>query len=126
MPMPLVDALAKIGVKEIEISPGKFIIEEGAHENKVFVLSSGTAGVMVHNDLTAEVSQVGTVFGEIATICDRQYSASVKTLTTCKFYEIDNFKEFLLSHPQEMFIVLKQLCNKIVASNLAHLRLLEK
>ena len=125
MPMPLVDALAKLGVKEIEVRPGNFVIEEGAHDNKVFILSKGTAGIMVRNDIIAEVSKTGTVFGEIASICDRQYSASVKTLTTCKFYEIDDFPEFLLAHPQEMFIVLKQLCTKIVATNQAHLRLLD-
>ena len=123
--MLLIAALEALNIDKVEISEGDYIINEGSPGAKVYVLAEGKVGVTVKGDLVAEADAPGTVFGEIANICSQPYSASVKTLSNCKFYVIDNFVSFLRQHPDEMFIILEQLCRKIVATNQKYLQLLE-
>jgi CRP-like cAMP-binding protein len=72
----------------LDIPAGGVLFKEGDPGELMYILSSGTAEIVVHNRVV-ETSEVGAIFGEMAMIDDQTRSATVVAKTDCKFLPIE-------------------------------------
>jgi len=63
--------------KTVTYSQGDVILYEGEKSKGFYVLLSGTLGILKNNLKVGEISEKGTVFGEISTLLDIPRSTTV-------------------------------------------------
>jgi len=68
---------------EVDLGPGKHLLDEGALPHEFFVILEGEVEV-IHDGATLTTLGPGDFFGEIALIEDVRRTASVVTTTPCR------------------------------------------
>jgi CRP-like cAMP-binding protein len=79
--------------------PGDVLIREGGQDSKLYVLIEGQVEVMRKDTQVSYIDEPGSIFGEMSVLLDMPYSATVKALSECKAYVIDDAIKFLMSDP---------------------------
>lgn len=88
------------GRKAETFKSGTVLIQEGGMDHKLFVLIEGQVEVIRDNTQVSYVDEPGSLFGEMSSLLDMPYSATVKALSTVKAYVIEEPLKFLASQPE--------------------------
>ncbi|MCM8530724.1 MAG: Crp/Fnr family transcriptional regulator [Lentisphaeraceae bacterium] len=96
---------------------GDMITEESCQGGKVFILIKGIVEVSINRKTIATVIDPGAIFGEIASVCGCNHSATVTVVEDSEFYIIDNFISHLKKYPDDSMAVIRSLCERIVMLN---------
>jgi len=113
----LFTSLKILGVPEVDYSAGELIIQEGKPGGKVYVLISGTVEIYKSGEKVGETSAKGAMFGEMAVILSQNNSATVRSYTGSRFFEIKNMQAFLHDNPDEALEVMQTMCSRIKTLN---------
>ena len=89
----------------IKVSAGAALFREGEDGTTLYVLTIGTAEVMIGNRVV-ETLQPGNIIGEMALVDPAPRAASVIAVTDCEFVEVDD-KRFNYLVQQTPFFALK-------------------
>ena len=96
---------------------GQKITEEGSPGKKVYILKKGIVAVSINKKVIATALDPGSIFGEIASVCGCNHSATVTAVEESEFFVIDDFITYLHQHPEDSLSVIKSLCERIVLLN---------
>ncbi len=105
--------------KSLTFAKQAIIISEGDETNSLYIIVSGKVRVYSSDEKSKEVTllvqESGSYFGELALLGDEPRSASVETLekTVCAIISKNDFKYWLLCHPDVAIDLLSVLSNKI-------------
>lgn len=72
----------------IPVAAGQALFREGEEGNMMFVLSTGSADVVI-NGMVVETLAHGSIVGEIGMVLPGPHSASVIARTDCEFVAVD-------------------------------------
>jgi len=85
----------------LTIPAGQALFKEGEQGNFMYVLTSGTAEIIIHNRVM-ETAVAGTIVGEMGIIDDSARSASVIAKSDCTFLPIERERfNFLVQQKPE-------------------------
>ncbi len=105
--------------KSIKFPKQAVIISEGDETSSLYIILSGKVRVFSSDEKSKEVTlliqESGSYFGELALLGNVPRSASVETLenTVCGVISKDNFKYWLVSHPDVAIEMMCDLSEKI-------------
>jgi len=80
------------------------LFKEGDPGNLMYVLMSGTADVIVHNQVV-ETIESGDIVGEMAMLDEGTRSATVIAKSDCKLFPIDHQRFYFLTQQSPNFAV---------------------
>ena len=118
LPDEALNALAA-KAKSVKFPKQAIIITEGDETSSLYIILSGKVRVFSSDEKSKEVTlliqESGSYFGELALLGDEPRSASVETLekTVCGIISKDDFKYWLVSHPDVAMGLLSELSEKI-------------
>jgi len=118
LPDEALNALAA-KAKSVKFPKQAIIITEGDETSSLYIILSGKVRVFSSDEKSKEVTllvqESGSYFGELALLGDEPRSASVETLekTVCGIISKDDFKSWLVSHPDVAMGLLSELSEKI-------------
>lgn len=101
----------------IHVPAGQALFHEGEEGHMMFVLTTGSAEVLVH-DRVVETLQHGSIIGEVGIVLPGPRSASVIAKTDCEFVAIDE-KRFLFLIQQTPFFATQVM--RVMAERLRNL-----
>ena len=84
----------------VTFQPGEELISEGARDDHLYVLMSGSVAVKKGDSEVARTSAPGAIFGEMAALLGTNASASVVALETVTARKCDHAQAFIESTPQ--------------------------
>jgi CRP-like cAMP-binding protein len=102
--------------------PGDRLLSAGGRADSVFVILEGSANVLI-GEGAAEISVakvgLGDVVGEIGVVLDRPYSGTIVAETQLAALRIDKrtFLDLLAQVPQFSLAVIRELANRLLATN---------
>ncbi len=105
--------------KSVKFPKQAIIITEGDETSSLYIIISGKVRVFSSDEKSKEVTlliqESGSYFGELALLGDEPRSASVETLekTVCGIISKNDFKYWLVSHPDIATGLLCELSEKI-------------
>jgi CRP-like cAMP-binding protein len=100
---------------------GETVFAEGTKTGRLMVLKSGAVSIMKGDVEFAQVTEPGSVFGELSALLDAPHSADVVTLETSQFHVAD--AATLLQDPVALLYVTVVLARRIDAANQGLLQL---
>ena len=118
LPDEALNALAA-KAKSVKFPKQAIIITEGDETSSLYIILSGKVRVFSSDEKSKEVTlliqESGSYFGELALLGDEPRSASVETLekTVCGIISKNDFKYWLVSHPDVAMGLLSELSEKI-------------
>jgi CRP-like cAMP-binding protein len=86
------------GLPLTSFAPGEVLLAEGGKSGILYILLTGDVEIVKEHFQVSIVSEPGAVFGEIAVLLDMPHTATVKALTPCQVYVVENASVFLQSH----------------------------
>jgi CRP-like cAMP-binding protein len=92
---------------------GETVLAEGKRAGVLYVLVEGEIEISKNDFQVAILSQPGTVLGEISVLLDAPHTATVKTVTPCRFYRINSPVEFFRSHPEAALDLARLLADRL-------------
>ena len=95
------------------IPAGETLLAEGARAGVLYVLVEGEVEISKGEFQVAVLSYPGTVLGDISVLLDTPHTATVKTLTSCRFYRIDAPVEFFRTHPEAALDIARLLADRL-------------
>jgi CRP/FNR family cyclic AMP-dependent transcriptional regulator len=98
-----------------EFEPGQIVLEQRGRTNRLYVLLQGTVEVVKDAVQVATTSEPGAVFGEISVLLEGDHTATVRALTACSFYVVENPRELLQTSPPVCFHVCLLLARRLDA-----------
>jgi CRP/FNR family transcriptional regulator, cyclic AMP receptor protein len=103
---------------DASFAAGEWIIRQGDEGSAVYVIVDGEVTVII-DDVDRRVLSKGAFFGEIAVLLDEPASASILTRTPvrCLVVPEDEFRPFLVAHPQVMYRVLKAEARRLATAS---------
>ena len=87
---------------EATLEPGAVLLNEGQSTNRMYILIEGEVQILRGDVEVATTSHPGAVFGEMAILLDTPHTATVKALTPCRVYAIEDAETFLAANPELM------------------------
>ncbi len=104
---------ASASLPELVIPPGTTVLYEGESRGKLYVLVAGTVEVSRNNVTFAVLDEPGAIFGEMATLLDTTATASVRTVSECRFRVCDEPEQFLRMWPEVAYSVAQMLARRL-------------
>ncbi|MGB6219870.1 Crp/Fnr family transcriptional regulator [Haloferula sp.] len=98
-----------------KFSEGEVIIREGGRSGCLFFLVSGVLEVRRGEVLIGEISDSGSVIGEISVLLDRPHTAGVTAKTDATFHVAEDAVSFLREHPEVNLHIALDLAKKVDA-----------
>jgi CRP/FNR family transcriptional regulator, cyclic AMP receptor protein len=98
-----------------QFGQGETVLTQGERTGLLFFLIEGTVEVLKSDTRVATVSQPGMVFGEISALLGGNHRATVRTVTPCKFYIVEDAKAFLSESPSACLYVCEVLAQRLDA-----------
>src|SRR4051812_26469104 len=94
--------------ERVSFGEGEWIIRQGDDLSALYMILDGEVTTVI-DDVDIRVLPKGSFFGEVSVLLDEPTSASIVTRTpvTCLLVPGDEVEEFLDSHPQVMYRILK-------------------
>jgi CRP-like cAMP-binding protein len=127
---PLFSSLSQIEIGELEelseekeFPQGSLVVREGAVEDTIFLIGSGSVQVVLPekggNETSLSILPKGEIFGEMAVLDKRPRSATVKANENCILLEIkgQEFLKILADHPDMEFKILLKLSERLRVLN---------
>jgi len=88
------------GLPEVRLAPGTVLLTEGEKSGKLYILIDGELEVSHGGVQIANISTVGSVFGEMSVLLDAPHSASVTAVRASRAFLVADVDTFLRSAPQ--------------------------
>lgn len=89
------------------------IIREGGAAGALFFLKQGTVSIYSNGEHMTDVTEAGTVLGEVAILLERPAMADVRALGDVSCYVVEDAESFLQTSPEVMLHIAKSLAKKI-------------
>lgn len=102
-------------LQERHFAPGEVLQAEGQCSGKLYVLIEGAVEVRKAGFGTSVVDDPGAMFGETSALLDIPHTATVKVLTACRAYVVDDAARFLQSHPELAHAISRLLAQRLHA-----------
>lgn len=93
--------------------PETILLSEGGMDGRLYVLTEGAVAVVRAGVRVALVDHPGAVFGEMSVLRSVPHSASVKAVTDCQVYVIDDARDWLKDRPDVAFYVANLLAERL-------------
>ncbi len=94
---------------------GETLSYEGDSAKTLFVLQSGKIGIFKHNKLITEISESGSIIGELALILNQERSASIIALEDSAVLEIKvTAEDLVIKYPEVTLQILRNLAKRLV------------
>lgn len=101
---------------ETPLDKGQDVLRQGERKRQLYVLASGSVEILKNGQRLCEISEPGSVFGELSVLLKTFHFATVRTLEPSSFYIVDDAETFLASNPMVGLHIAR-----ILASRLAKL-----
>jgi CRP-like cAMP-binding protein len=99
-----------------KVSAGELIITQGTKTGSAFILESGTVEVLKDGAQITTVKDSGALFGELSFLLDSDHQASVRAVTDCSVFVIENFSS-IGKQPELSLYLAQVLAKRLVATN---------
>jgi CRP-like cAMP-binding protein len=86
------------GLPLTSFAPGEVLLAEGGKSGILYILLTGDVEIVKGGFQVSTVTEPGAIFGEISVLLDVPHTATVKALTPCQAYMVENASAFLQSH----------------------------
>jgi len=87
------------GLEETPFQSGHDVLRQGERKRHLYVLASGSVEILKNGQRLCEISEPGSIFGELSVLLKTFHFATVRTLETSSFYIIDDGEIFLSENP---------------------------
>ena len=101
---------------EINVDKGYVLFEQGSFGITAFVLKSGIVSVAIGDRHLCDLSEPGTIVGEISCLLESVHTAKVKAETQCTMYLINDFEVFC-KNPKNSYTIMKLLAQRLANMN---------
>ena len=101
------------GLPEKNFAPGEMLLVEGGEDKILYILMNGEVEVLKGNTQVNIQSEPGAIFGELAVLLDSPHTATVRAVSPCRTYVVEDAGDFLRSHPDLTFQLAKLLARKL-------------
>ena len=98
-----------------QFSQEETVITQGEKTGLLFFLIEGTVDVLKGDTRIATASQPGMVFGELSALLGWSERATVRAVTSCKFYIVQDARKFLRESPTACLYVCEVLAQRLDA-----------
>lgn len=78
---------------------GADVLRQGDRKRQLYVLAKGSVEVLKNGQRLCEVSESGSIFGELSVLLKAFHFATVRTLEPSEFYIIEDGEKFLANNP---------------------------
>ena len=118
VPREQLQELEKISIRR-SFPKNTILCMEGDENNQLYVIASGKVSIYVNGDdgkrVILNFLGEGDTFGELSLLDNGPVSASVMTVTECKFITVSReaFQRFLDQHPEFSATLIRQLVSKV-------------
>lgn len=102
-------------LRERHFEPGEVLLAEGQRSGRLYVLIEGAVEVLKAGFGISVVDDPGAMFGETSALLDTPHTATVKVLTPCRAYVVDDAAGFLQSHPDLAHAISRLLAQRLHA-----------
>lgn len=109
-----------MGIENLEVrefKEGDLIIREGRFGREMYILIKGKVEVSLEGIAVAQIDAKGSFFGEICALLGTRRMATVKALTPCKAYVIENLSQYFSENPESGFYMAKTLAARLIDMN---------
>ena len=115
----------KLKALQVLYPPQEIVFYENEHTSDMYILLSGKVEILKENKRIAVVEEEGSYLGELSTLLGIPRSATVKTMSSCRFVVVgdDRVMDFLASSPALGLKLARMLAERLVKMNLEHVRL---
>jgi CRP/FNR family cyclic AMP-dependent transcriptional regulator len=96
--------------------PGTAILTSGTSTGKLFILASGTAQVLKEGVPIGELTEPGSVVGEISALLGQPHTADVRATTQCSF-RVAEAEAFLRCDPVAALFVATIMARRLALAN---------
>ncbi|MFT4588787.1 MAG: CRP/FNR family cyclic AMP-dependent transcriptional regulator [Limisphaerales bacterium] len=89
-------------VKHLEatsLERGHDVLRQGERKRQLYVLAKGSVEILKNGQRLCEISEPGSVFGELSVLLKTFHFATVRTLEPSSFYIVDDADTFLAGNP---------------------------
>lgn len=101
------------GLPERTFAPGDVLLAEGKTSGLLYVLIDGAVEIVKGDIPINEVSDPGAFFGEISVLLGIPHMATVRALTTCRAYVVEDASAFLQSNTQISYELSRLLAQRL-------------
>ena len=98
-----------------DFMPGEVVVEEGKKSGHLYFLKSGSLEISRDGVAIAELSEPGTVIGEISILLDRPHTAHVVASVPSVLYFVEDVDGFLRDHPEVNLFISRSLARRVDA-----------
>ncbi len=99
-----------------KVAAGEVIIAQGTTTGCAYILETGTVEVLKDGAQITTVKDKGALFGELSFLLNSNHQATVKAVTECSVYVLENFDK--VANQTELSLFLAQvLAKRLVATN---------
>jgi CRP-like cAMP-binding protein len=93
--------------------PGAMVLSEGARAGVLYVLAEGEVEISKNGIQVVVISEPGAVLGDISVLLDAPHTATVTTVSPCKFYVIKHPQDFLRAYPELALDIARRLAERL-------------
>jgi CRP-like cAMP-binding protein len=93
--------------------PGAVLFAEGRQSRALCVLASGEVEILKGEFQVNTVAEPGAVFGEMSILLNTPHTATVRALTACKAYMIEDGDDFLRVNKDASYDLLKTVASRL-------------
>ncbi len=98
---------------ERSFAPGEALLEDGTTSGALYILIEGEVEILKGDFQIRTVSDPGAIFGEVSALLGIPHMATVRAVTACRVYAVDEAPEFLRSHREITYGVAELLAQRL-------------
>lgn len=124
----LYDESEKLRALQISCLPNETLFAEGDRSFEMYILLSGKVEILKNNRRIAIVEEEGSYLGELSTLLEIPRTATVRTLSNCRFVVVnaDKVMDFFASSPPLGLKLARMLADRLAKMNIGYVKLEEK
>lgn len=103
--------------RKTKIAKGTILLEQGTTSGNLYVLASGTFGILRGPVEVAEVFEPGAVFGETSVLLGSPHTATVRAKTECEVYVFEDAAAFIRTNPEITYEIAVLLASRLQKAN---------
>ena len=108
--------LSDMGMQTTDVEAGTVLIREDSDNRNVYILVSGKVEVTMRGQTIATLDAPGTALGQVAVLLGEKPVATTTAVESSTVYVIDDFRAFLLEHPEACLSTAQALAGQMVSS----------
>jgi CRP-like cAMP-binding protein len=97
------------------LAAGETLLEQDTRTGRLFILIEGKVEILKDGDLVAYSAQPGDILGDISALLDMPHTTTVRAVDSCRFYVLENAREFLEQNPAVCVHLCELLARRLVS-----------